>query len=304
MSAVTSRPINVLLAEGDEVRARRLAEQLRTPPRSMDVVFDVEVVGDLRTALARLARGGIDVLLLDLMLPDSEGMVTFEQAFAFAPDVPIVVMTDVVDESVGVSTVQGGAQDYLVRGEVDRRLMVRSLRYAIERHRLLMALRSLSLIDDLTGLYNRRGFMELGAQFLKLSRRSGRGAQLLYLDLDQFKSINDAHGHHVGDRALVQLADILRAAFRRSDLIARMGGDEFAVLAPAASDEPFERLDRRVREGIDGFNDTTTEGYRLEASVGVARCDPGDRASLDDLLGMADAAMYEEKRRKAKVVTS
>jgi diguanylate cyclase (GGDEF)-like protein len=83
-----------------------------------------------------------------------------------------------------------------------------------------------------------------------------------------------------------------------------MGGDEFAVLAPAASDEPVERLDRRVREGIDRFNETTTEGYRLEASVGVARCEPGDRMSLDDMLGVADSAMYEEKRSKAKVVTS
>jgi diguanylate cyclase (GGDEF)-like protein len=246
----------------------------------------------------------VDAVLLDLVLPDSHGMVTFEQAYAFAPEIPIVVLTDLNDEAVAVSTVQGGAQDYLVRGEVDPHGIVRSLRYSIERHRLLTALRSLSLIDDLTGLYNRRGFMELGTQFLKLSRRSGRGASLLYLDLDRFKDINDAHGHHVGDRALVQLAETLRAAFRRSDLIARMGGDEFAVLAPAASSEPDEMLGRRVREGIRAFNLSTPDAYRLEASLGVARSDPDDRSTLAELLTGADRAMYEEKRMKRKAVAS
>jgi diguanylate cyclase (GGDEF)-like protein len=302
MTTASSRPIHVLLVDGEIERAEALADELRTCSTARGVAFEVDVATELRLALARLAQGGVDVVLLDIVLPDSQGMVTFDQAYAFAPGVPIVVLTDVDDPGVAVSAVQGGAQDFLVRGAVEIRLLTRAVRYAIERHRLLSALRSLSLIDDLTGLYNRRGFMELGTQFLKLSRRSGRGASLLYLDLDRFKDINDAHGHHVGDAALVQLAEILRAAFRRSDLIARMGGDEFAVLAPAGVGEPAELLGGRVRQGIQAFNLSHADRYRLRASIGVARSDNEDRSSLTDLLARADAAMYEEKRGKRRAV--
>lgn len=302
MAVVSPRPISVLLVDADGARAATLAHELGQDA-GRGPQLDVEHVGELRGALERLARGGVDVVLLDLMLPDSQGLATFEQAFAFAPDVPIVVLTDLDDEALAVSSVQGGGQDYLVRGEVDRRVMVRALRYAIERHRLLSALRSLSLIDDLTGLYNRRGFQELGGQFLKLARRSGRGASLLYLDLDRFKSINDQHGHLLGDRALGQVAEILRGAFRRSDLVARVGGDEFAVLAPASSDEPAEMLTARVRQGLDAFNLAAAEPYRLRASLGMASCQTADGLTLDDLLAMADAAMYRDKRSKQQVAT-
>lgn len=302
MSAVAPRPTVVLLVDGDHQRARTLARELEEGLGDRGPALRLEHASELQTALERLSRGGVDVVLLDIVLPDSQGLVTFEQAYAFAPDVPFVVFTDVDDETTAVAAVQAGAQDYLVRSEIDARGLLRSIRYSIERHRLLMALKSLSLIDDLTGLYNRRGFMELGTQFLKLLRRSGRGATLLYLDLDRFKRINDAHGHHVGDRALIHVAEILRAAFRRSDLIARVGGDEFAVLAPATSSEPAEMLDRRVREGLASFNNSAVDAYRLDASLGLARAEPGERFRLEDVLAAADAAMYEEKRTKRKVV--
>lgn len=302
MAPVSSRPTTALLVDADQERARRLGESLAEGEGRGPRVL-AEYASELAEALRRLARGGVDVVLLDLMLPDSDGLGTFEQAFAFAPEVPVVVLTDVDDEAMAVSAVRGGAQDYLVRSEVDSRAVARSIRYAVERHRLLTALRSLSLIDDLTGLYNRRGFMELGTQFLKLSRRSGRGATVLFLDLDRFKGINDEHGHHVGDRALVNVADVVRGAFRRSDLVARVGGDEFAVLAPASSAEPAEMLEERVRQGLDEFNLLSKEPYQLRASLGVARFEPGQPAGLEALLAAADADMYDEKRSKNKVAT-
>lgn len=184
----------------------------------------MEWAGELSQALARLSQGGIDAVLLDLDLPDSQGMVTFERTYAFATDVPIIVLTSTSDEAVGVSTVQGGAQDFLVKEEIIPAILARAVRHAIERHRLLSALKSLSLIDDLTGLYNRRGFADLGEQYLKLARRTTRGVTMVFLDLDRFKTINDSLGHHVGDRALIKVADILKATFRRSDIIARLGG--------------------------------------------------------------------------------
>ncbi len=293
------RPLKVLLVESDREYMDELRERLGDV-RSAHM--EITWAGELSDALARLAQGGIDVVLLDLMLPDSEGVVTFERTYAFAQDVPIVVLTDLDDEDVAVSTVQGGAQDYLVKDEVQPAVLARAVRHAVERHRLLTALRSLSLIDDLTGLYNRRGFTDLGEQYLKLERRKGRGVTMVYMDLDRFKTINDSLGHHVGDRALLKVADILKATFRRSDIVARLGGDEFAVLALEATGESAELLISRLRDRVSEFNRLSREPYRLSVSIGMARHDAELRMRLEDLLTEADRAMYEEKRRKRKAV--
>ena len=300
LASLAPRSFKVLLVENDREDRPGLHQDLAA---ARDDRIDIECASELGEALKRLSRGGIDVVLLDLALPDSEGMVTFERTFAFAPDVPIVVLTDLDDEELAVSTVQAGAQDYLMKEDVQPGLVLRAVRYAIERHRLLSALRSLSLIDDLTGLYNRRGFTDLGAQYIKLARRSHRGITLVYLDLDRFKTINDSLGHHVGDRALQRVADILRATFRRSDVIARMGGDEFAVLALEAAGEDSELLLNRLREQVAAFNHGNRESFQLSLSCGMARDDGMTRIPLEDLLAQADAAMYEEKRNKRPVVS-
>ena len=294
------RPIKVLLVESNEASYDELKERLGVDYAE---VLELEWVSELSQALARLTQGGFDAVLLSLDLPDSRGMVTFDRAYAFAPDVPIIVIAEVADDAAAVATVQGGAQDYLVKSEVGPSLIVRSVRHAIERHRLFSALRSLSLIDDLTGLYNRRGFADLGEQYLKLARRSGRGVTMVYLDLDRFKTINDSLGHHVGDRALLKVADILRATFRRSDIIARLGGDEFGVLALEAADESAELLVERLRERVQDFNDTSPEPYQLSVSIGMAHHDDDPRIRLQDMVSEADAAMYREKHgKKTKTV--
>jgi diguanylate cyclase (GGDEF)-like protein len=289
------RPIKILLVESDREYLEVLRERLSSVHQ---VVLDIEYAGELSEALARLTQGGIDAVLLDLDLPDSQGMVTFERTYAFAPNVPIIVLTAEADEQVAVSSVQGGAQDYMVKSEIHPDTLARSVRHAIERHRLLSALRSLSLIDDLTGLYNRRGFADLGEQYLKFARRSGRGVTMVYMDLDRFKTINDSLGHHVGDRALMQVADILRATFRSSDIAARLGGDEFGVLALEASGESSENLIGRLRERVAEFNESGREPYQLSVSIGMARVENDGRVRLDEIVAEADNAMYREKHDK------
>lgn len=289
------RPIRVLLVESDE---EYIGEVRGGLSRSQAGDLEIEAVSELSQALSRLSQGGIDAILLCLDLADSRGMVTFDRAYAFAPDVPIIVLTREPDEEAAVAAVQGGAQDYLVKVEITPNMLVRAVRHAIERHRLFSALRSLSLIDDLTGLYNRRGFSDLGEQYLKLARRSGRGVAVVYLDLDRFKTINDSLGHHVGDRALLKVADILRATFRRSDIIARLGGDEFGVLALEAADESAELLVQRLRERVVDFNRSSPEPYQLSVSIGMAHRDDDMRVRLDDMVAEADSAMYREKHGK------
>jgi len=287
--------VKVLLVEAESDGPTGMEE---TASRISDGEIELEQVWQLSSALARLSQGGIDLVLLDLNLPDSQGTVTFERTYAFAPGVPIVVLTGMDDEEVGLSTVRGGAQDYLIKGEVSADLLRRSIRYAVERHRLSSALRSLSLIDDLTGLYNRRGFADLGEQHLKLARRTARAVLVVFLDVDRLKTINDTLGHHVGDRALNRIADILRDTFRQSDIIARMGGDEFAVMALEASEKNQVELIARLREKVREINQRTRDSYRLSISLGTARFDGEGRARLDDLLGEADRMMNEEKRIK------
>ena len=277
-------------------------DALREHLQSTDGDTELHGAGELSGALERLSGGGVDAVILDPDLPDSQGIVSFERMYAFAPHVPVIVLTNNGEDDLAVRAVQGGAQDCMLKGEADPSVLLRSVRYAIERHRLLTALRSLSLIDGLTELYNRRGFNDLGEQYLKLAGRSSRSASLIFLDIDRFKTINDTLGHHVGDRALLSVADTLRDTFRRSDIIARMSGDEFAVLALETSEENAETLVERLKAELTEVNETTRERFQLSVSIGLARYDGGDAVSLKDLLGQAGAAMHEEKRKKRRTV--
>jgi diguanylate cyclase (GGDEF)-like protein len=293
------RPVRVLLVEAEPGQSSRVTE---AAGKLSEAGVVVEVVSDLNQAMESLSPGGVDLLLLDLDLPDGDDFGTFERAHAFAPDVPIVVLTRVEDEEMALNMVKAGAQDYLVKDEASPELLHRSIRYAIERHHLISALRSLSLIDDLTGLYNRRGFADLGEQHLRLARRTARAVLLVYVDLDDLKTINDTLGHQVGDRALVKVADLLRETFRQSDIIARIGGDEFAVMAIEASEENESQLLRRLKERVEEVNQEDGEPFDLSVSVGAARFPGDDATRLEDLIAEVDEAMYKEKWAKKRAV--
>ncbi len=167
-----------------------------------------------------------------------------------------------------------------------------------ERRRREEHIRQQSLVDDLTGLYNRRGFLTLAEQHLKLAERTGRSVLLLFADLDDFKEINDRFGHNEGDRALGEAARVIRGVFRDSDIIARIGGDEFAILALETADVSGDLLARRLRESLAERNARARRGYEITLSLGIARYDSRTPATVADLLARADALMYEHKREK------
>lgn len=160
------------------------------------------------------------------------------------------------------------------------------------------ALKALSLVDDLTGLYNRRGFLTLATQQLKQARRGHRELLLLFVDMDDFKEINDTLGHAEGDAALRLTAGILRRTFRDSDIIARMGGDEFVVLATDISHGTDALIIDRLRAELRQVNEQGGAPYRLSFSVGAAHFDPYNPPSMEELLATADAMLYEQKRQK------
>ena len=158
-------------------------------------------------------------------------------------------------------------------------------------------LRSLALADDLTGLHNRRSFVALATQQLKVTRRKGRELLCCLADVDNLKDINDSFGHREGDLALVRTAQALQRTFRDSDILARMGGDEFAVLALEASCRNQQPILRRLEQNL--LHASASEPrYRLSVSIGVARLGSKNNVSLGELMAQADQAMYVEKRSK------
>jgi diguanylate cyclase (GGDEF)-like protein len=160
-------------------------------------------------------------------------------------------------------------------------------------------LETLTLTDDLTGLYNRRGFLTMAGQAMKLAQRMGRGVFLLYADVDNLKKTNDTWGHPEGDRVLRNVAHILRETFREPDLVARIGGDEFVVLAMEGDAEASGGiLMDRLQKNLDKENQAVDCPHKLSLSLGVVRHDPRNPSSIEDLLAQADQRMYEEKQKK------
>lgn len=159
-------------------------------------------------------------------------------------------------------------------------------------------LHAMAVTDQLTGLYNRRGFITIAEQQLKSADRSKRKGLLAFIDLDGMKRINDNWGHVEGDRALVLTAKLLKQAFRESDIIARIGGDEFAVLSSDVSDMMQDVFLARLKQQIDAYNIQGDLFYTLSMSFGCAFYDPENPCSLDELMSRADTLMYENKRKK------
>jgi diguanylate cyclase (GGDEF)-like protein/PAS domain S-box-containing protein len=191
-------------------------------------------------------------------------------------------------------------RDATYRGQVARIAVIRDVteqrRQEAELHAQARQLKALSLRDDLTGLYNRRGFQEHAQRQLANTARSRRPACVFFIDLNGMKGINDTLGHETGDRALVATAQVLSSVFRASDVVARLGGDEFAVYAQECSLDDVPAVRARISDRVDSLNISGIERFHLSLSVGAAVHDVANPADLEQLLESADHSMYEEKR--------
>jgi diguanylate cyclase (GGDEF)-like protein/PAS domain S-box-containing protein len=169
-----------------------------------------------------------------------------------------------------------------------------------ERKMLEAEILDLSITDQLTGLYNRRGFLSLAEQQLKLAKRNKSGMLLFFIDLDGLKGINDTLGHEEGDNALIETATLFKETFRASDIIARMGGDEYVALAIEITETNCEIITRRLQSLVDTRNNQENRRYKLSISLGCSYYDPKNPCSIDDLIERADKLMYEQKQNKKR----
>ena len=291
---MNDKHIKVLLIEDNPGDVRLIREILAEVRGAR---FDLECADRLSAGLERLAAGGIDVILLDLGLPDSQGFDTFSKVYAQSPQAPILLLTGLDDEALAVQAVQQGAQDYLVKGQVDGNLLVRAMRYAIERKRAEEIIRQLAYHDSLTGLPNRRLFNERLNLEMAHARRNQHKLTVMLLDLDNFKEVNDTLGHSIGDLLLQAVGERLRSLLRESDTVARMGGDEFMLILPEiAGGEDADKVAVKILEAF--RKPFVFDGHetRITTSVGIALY-PDDGEDGDTLMKNADIAMYRAKDR-------
>lgn len=172
-----------------------------------------------------------------------------------------------------------------------------------ERKRAEGAIKTLSLVDELTGLYNRRGFLAFSEQHLISLQRANKSLMVVYADLDGLKQINDSFGHKEGDRALMKTAEILRETFRTSDVLGRLGGDEFTVFAAVEPEGGVETVMARLNDKFQSYNAQNASPYRLSISVGLAFMHPDQIQTVEDLMAQADESMYQNKRKRKASAT-
>jgi diguanylate cyclase (GGDEF)-like protein/PAS domain S-box-containing protein len=172
-----------------------------------------------------------------------------------------------------------------------------------ERKRAEGAIKTLSLVDELTGLYNRRGFLAFSEQHLISLQRANKSLMMVYADLDGLKQINDSYGHKEGDRALIKTAEILRETFRNSDVLGRLGGDEFTVFASVEPEGGVETVMARLNDKLQKHNSQSSAPYKLSVSVGLAFMHPHEKQTVEDLMAQADESMYHNKRQRKASVT-
>jgi two-component system, cell cycle response regulator len=254
----------------------------------------VSVIEDLPEIVRIYEERKCDILLA--YVKGHEAISAVRRIHQECPTLPIVLLSDAEDERTAVRAVQAGAQDFLLKEELTGSLLLRALRYAVERNRLQLELRSLSLTDELTGLHNRRGFFTLAMQVWRQAVRLGRSMVLFYFDVDGLKIVNDQLGHAEGDCLLAAASEILRLTFRESDVLSRLGGDEFVVMSMEDEADYVESIAVRLTNNIAHWNRLHPDNAPVSLSYGVTICDPASGRTLESFLAEADAALYRRKR--------
>lgn len=167
-----------------------------------------------------------------------------------------------------------------------------------ELERSCKKIEELSVLDELTGIYNRRGFMTLANQQLALAKRRKEKFLIFFIDLDNMKSINDSYGHKEGDTALSNTAAIIKKTFRETDIAGRWGGDEFAVIALDSTVTELEIIMKRLKKFLGDYNNRSKKPYKLSFSVGTASYNNSSYHTIEDMLEKADIDLYRKKRNK------
>ena len=298
LASPASKPrdrVRVLMVEDNPGDVRLMTEEIRQCGDASR--FELTDVPRLEEALACLGKQSFDAILLNISLPDAQGLEAIVSIVEAAPGLPVLVLSGLADQSLALQALKEGAQDYLVKGRDDGGLVTRAILYAIERKRSERYINHLAHYDGLTNIPNRRLMYDRLRQAIARSRRDRKMVAILFLDLDHFKNINDTLGHAAGDLLLSGVASRLSGITRSADTVARLGGDEFALIIPEiVKTEHVATLAGKILETL--RPPFMVEGHELNvsASMGISLY-PADGSDAETLLKNADVAMYGAKQR-------
>jgi len=278
-----------------------VAEDLRVllrDVRSVELIAPAPPDDDLApiAGIARTPWSAPEVILIALGAAVELGVAMMAARRAL-PEAAAVVVVPWFEESLFLSAIRLGAEDCVAATQLDSPGLLRLILVAAERHRLTTSLRVAAFTDELTGLYNRRGYVTRAATLLKVAEP--KTIWQIFFDVDELKIINDTYGHWAGDRALMEVATVLRHAFRSTDIVARVGGDEFAVLATSPADAAADAWTARWRAPLATL--ATRKDLPISVSVGLAQPDESGQMTPEDLLTRADTTMYTAKRLRKKL---
>ena len=290
--------VRVLLVEDDEddyIILRDLFSEIQ------DIHFRLDWIQAVEDALKAMIQNRHDIYLVDYLLGVSNGLELMQEAIYKGCTAPIIILTGQGDRDVDLVAMRSGAADFLVKGQFEVLLLERSIRYALERNRLVNKLSEQAIRDELTGLYNRREMKRLLGEEFERHQRHGHPLSLIMIDIDHFKNVNDTCGHPMGDQVLKWLADKFRQNLRALDRPTRYGGEEFAIILPETSAQEAYHVAERLRGAIAAQpylhkqdDSKKCQSISITISLGVAEI-PGDADEISSLVQAADQALYSAK---------
>lgn len=284
--------MKILLIEDNATDADFLRAALR---RSKAEEIDLTHVSTLKEGGIALRKDEFDVVLLDMGLPDGNGMECVAAVQAANAEIPIIVLSGQDDEDFAVSILNKGVQDYLVKWEGKGRVILRSIRYAMERKKAEMRLNYLAQYDKLTGVPNREFLSGHLKSALARAKRSDNKVALFHIDLSDFKSANESIGNESGDELLKQVAERFQLHTRTGDTLARIGGDDFAVVVEGLREaKDAESIARNLISSLTETFKIDDKEVSVKADVGITVF-PDDSEEVDVLLKNAEIAMYKAK---------
>ena len=288
--------IKILIID-DDPADRKLVKLALEKSAKRIVKFEVGTAETLAKGLKMLQGDAFDLVMLDLGLPDSQGIITVEAVRQIYPDIPIIVLTGLAGEDVGVEAIRAGAVDYVTKPCKPDALRTR-IGIAMQIVGLQKKLLSLANTDGLTGLANHRYFFDVLEREILQARIKNNALSVMILDIDHFKSVNDTYGHLGGDEILRQMGKILQENLYPLDLAGRYGGEEFVIMMPETSSEQALKTAEKLRNIIDSFQwEVMDKQISVTVSIGLVTLDSSNLINSNDIVLKADTALYAAKRR-------